>query len=59
MPGKPKTQAPAQGPTLCSVCAWRADCQKKFSYQQGGPVKCPDFSRDLSLPKPEKTSHEK
>ena len=35
---------------ICSVCAWRADCQKKFSVS-GRDMRCPDFVRDLSLPK--------
>ncbi|MBW1713375.1 MAG: hypothetical protein JRJ59_09545 [Deltaproteobacteria bacterium] len=35
----------------CQVCAWRADCKKKFTIQaQDGRVRCPDFSRDLNLP---------
>lgn len=42
---------PAEARTFCSVCAWRATCQKKFSFQQGGSAKCPDYTRDLTLPK--------
>ncbi len=38
---------------ICVVCAWRADCQKKFSVS-GRDIRCPDFVRDLSLPKDEK-----
>ncbi len=34
---------------ICIVCAWRADCQKKFSIS-GKDMRCPDFVRDLSLP---------
>ncbi|CAO0819835.1 Uracil-DNA glycosylase [Desulfarculales bacterium] len=45
----PQTQMPSEGPTLCSVCAWRADCKKKFSFQQGGATKCPAFTRDAAL----------
>ena len=45
-------------PTLCAVCAWRKDCKKKFSYDQGGPVKCPDFTRDEFL-KPENSPDKK
>jgi hypothetical protein len=33
---------------ICSVCAWRADCQKKFSVS-GRDVRCPDFVRDMLL----------
>jgi len=36
--------------TLCVVCAWRATCQKKFSMS-GTELHCPDFTRDLTLPK--------
>jgi len=34
---------------ICVVCAWRADCQKKFSVS-GRDLRCPDFVRDVSLP---------
>ncbi len=33
---------------VCSVCAWRATCQKKFSIS-GKDIRCPDFVRDLSI----------
>lgn len=49
MPSDAPNPAPADQPTLCSVCAWRVDCKKKFSYDQGGVVKCPDFTRDAKL----------
>ena len=32
---------------ICSLCAWRADCQKKFSVS-GKDIRCPDFVRDIS-----------
>jgi hypothetical protein len=35
---------------ICVVCAWRATCQKKFSVS-GRSLHCPDFVRDLALPK--------
>ena len=39
-------------PEICIVCAWRADCQKKFSLAHG--QRCLEFSRDITLkPKPE------
>ncbi len=41
---------------ICVVCAWRADCQKKFSIS-GKDIRCPDFIRDVSLPE-EKESEE-
>jgi hypothetical protein len=30
------------------VCAWRVDCKKKFSIS-GRDIRCPDFSRDLTI----------
>ncbi|VAX30386.1 hypothetical protein MNBD_NITROSPIRAE02-1739 [hydrothermal vent metagenome] len=41
---------------ICSVCAWRATCQKKFSIS-GKDIRCPDFVRDLSI-KTEETGDE-
>ena len=35
---------------LCSICAWRKDCKKKFSLGDN-IVNCPDFSEDLKLKK--------
>ncbi len=35
---------------LCAVCAWRADCQKKFTLS-GKNMRCPDFTKDVSLSK--------
>lgn len=32
---------------MCVVCAWRADCQKRFSMKAG--QKCPDFTRDVAI----------
>jgi len=32
----------------CSICAWRANCQKKFSIS-GRDIRCPDFTRDISI----------
>ncbi len=35
----------------CSICAWRANCQKRFtvSIDSSGHVHCPDFTRDLAI----------
>jgi hypothetical protein len=33
---------------ICALCAWRANCQKKFSVS-GKDMRCPDFSKDLSI----------
>jgi hypothetical protein len=45
----------AKGPDICAVCAWRETCQKKFSIS-GRDMRCPDFSRDLSVGNDGKTS---
>ncbi len=34
---------------ICIVCAWRADCKKKFTVS-GKDIRCPDFTRDISIP---------
>ena len=31
----------------CAVCAWRENCNKRFSVCDSG-AHCPDFSRDIS-----------
>jgi len=33
---------------ICSICAWRADCVKKFSVS-GKDIKCPDFVKDITI----------
>ncbi|MEA2102611.1 MAG: hypothetical protein U9P80_08590 [Thermodesulfobacteriota bacterium] len=33
--------------SLCPICAWRADCKKKF--KPGAGIHCPDFTRDLKI----------
>ncbi|KIX14168.1 hypothetical protein X474_09110 [Dethiosulfatarculus sandiegensis] len=35
---------------MCAICAWRANCKKKFTIQQSSINKCPDFTRDAALP---------
>ena len=37
--------------TICVVCAWRENCQKKYSFSSSGGMKCPEYTRDLNLPK--------
>lgn len=32
----------------CVLCAWRGNCNKRFSVSDGGS-RCPDFSRDVSI----------
>jgi hypothetical protein len=36
-------------PTLCVVCAWRQDCQKKYMLKQGLTTRCAEFTRDLTI----------
>ncbi|UOD35234.1 hypothetical protein DSN97_02525 [Deferribacteraceae bacterium V6Fe1] len=31
----------------CSICAWRATCNKKYSITD--PSKCLDYTRDLTI----------
>ncbi len=35
----------------CAICAWRGNCQKRFSVSTDaqGFVHCPDYSRDMSI----------
>ena len=35
----------------CVICAWRENCQKRFSVvtDASGNVRCQDYSRDLSI----------
>ena len=33
--------------SLCAICAWRGDCNKKF--MQGNGVFCPDYTKDLTI----------
>ena len=35
----------------CAICAWRANCQKRFSVATDaqGFVHCPDYSRDMAI----------
>ncbi|OPY91151.1 MAG: cytidylate kinase [Syntrophaceae bacterium PtaU1.Bin231] len=36
---------------LCIICAWRQNCQKRFSVTYNGSVNihCPDFTRDYTI----------
>ena len=45
---------PSDLATHCGVCAWRETCRKKFSFDPKTPVKCADYTRDVSLPSKEK-----
>ncbi len=35
----------------CLVCAWRANCAKRFSMGDEATLHCPDFSEDITLRK--------
>lgn len=34
---------------ICPLCAWRADCAKRFSRSDETGLHCPDFSEDVTL----------
>lgn len=50
---KPDEPIRSETKAMCAVCAWRSDCKKKYNYDQFGPVKCADFTRDARLPEPD------
>ncbi|UCE79434.1 MAG: hypothetical protein JSV13_02035 [Nitrospiraceae bacterium] len=35
---------------ICILCAWRENCQKKFSVS-GKDMRCPDFAEDITVTK--------
>lgn len=45
---------PTEARTLCGLCAWRVECKKKFSFEQGGSTRCADYSEDVTLAKKDK-----
>ena len=51
-----KKEKETELPVLCATCAWRATCTKKFSFDNTTPIKCPDYSPDVSLLKKKKES---
>jgi len=34
---------------ICPLCAWRANCVKRFSRGDDATLHCPDFSEDVLL----------
>ena len=36
---------------LCVICAWRANCAKRFSMGDDATLHCPDFTEDVTLRK--------
>jgi len=47
------------GRTICVTCAWRRDCNKKFSMDGATTTRCPDYTRDLTLKEPAADSEAK
>ena len=35
----------------CLICAWRANCAKRFSMGDDATLHCPDFCEDITLRK--------
>jgi hypothetical protein len=35
----------------CLVCAWRANCAKRFSMGDDATLHCPDYCEDITLRK--------
>ena len=35
--------------TMCVICAWSKDCQKKFLRSQDISFRCPEFTKDISI----------
>jgi len=48
-----KKETKSEDRTICVVCAWRMDCKKKYSFQTGGSTRCPDYTRDMTIPQDE------
>lgn len=46
-------------PSLCILCAWRENCKKKFLKGKDVSVRCPDYTKDLSIKHPEKDDDKK
>lgn len=40
-----------EGKSICSICAWRKDCLKKYSFDSSGPTQCAEYTRDVTLPR--------
>ena len=33
----------------CHICAWRADCQKRFGKPDSFALHCPEYTRDVKI----------
>ena len=42
----------------CAVCAWREDCQKRFTGGDELALRCPEFTFDIRLKKKVKENEE-
>jgi hypothetical protein len=49
MPSQSEPSKASEEIILCARCAWREFCLKKFQFDNTKPIKCPDFSPDLTL----------
>ncbi|AFM26571.1 hypothetical protein [Desulfomonile tiedjei] len=49
------------GRTICVLCAWRQTCNKKFSMDGATSTRCPEYTRDVTLPEvpPDRKEEEK
>lgn len=43
---------------ICPLCAWRANCAKRFSRGDDSSLHCPDFSEDVALRKAAAANHD-
>ena len=50
---KDKMETRSEDKTICAVCAWRKDCKKKYSFRTSGSTRCPDYTRDMTIPREE------
>jgi hypothetical protein len=46
-------------PSLCIICAWRKDCQKKFLRDKNVTFRCPEFTKDVTIRDREKPDDKK
>ncbi|MDP8254823.1 MAG: hypothetical protein P9M14_03660 [Candidatus Alcyoniella australis] len=44
--------------TICALCAWRGTCAKRFNVEKN-KLRCPDYSRDVTIAEPEQTGEPK
>jgi len=42
------TEKNSEQTEACAICAWRADCNKKFLLS-GKNIRCPDFVKDITI----------